>query len=188
MKTRLVILALVAVSLLLIPVSLWAQTGNVIAPNDYGPALTKQAHSVWITVPISADYATNSTKGLQAFTATSPVFGYVMVTATGTLNYTHVNGTQSSFCLQLSQTKGYVRGCVPDSGTDASIRGTVPAAAATDVTGYGAGHPYSIVKIWPVTAGASYTFWLNGTVKGMATGGNFLFHPTITVLFVPSYL
>ena len=88
--------------------------------------------------------------------------------------------------MQLSQTSGDVGGCVPDEGSDSAIRFYVAADFPTTQSGYGMLTPYSIVRVWPVAADTSYTFYLNGYESSFNLIS--LFQPSITVLYVPGTL
>lgn len=134
---------------------------------------------IWITVPTSA-------AALQSLHVKAPANGNMIVTVTGTMIYEHTLGTQAFYCLQLSETAGKVTGCVPDVGSDSAVRASIAADFPTTVPGYGASEQYSIVKVWPVTGGDAYTFYLNGYETSLDAG--YLFQPSITALFVPGTL
>lgn len=134
---------------------------------------------IWISVPATAG-------AMQSEAIKAPANGYVMVTVTGTFNYSHTYGTAGSYCLQLSTTSGYTGGCVPDAGSDSAVRGYVAAAVPTTIPGFGASEQYSIIRQYTVSAGGTYTFYLNGWESGLPN--TWLFQPTITVLFVPGAL
>jgi hypothetical protein len=145
------------------------QQSQVIGPN-------------WIIVPT---YSTSLTP-LQSITVKAPANGNMIVTAAGSVTWEFTTGVNADWCLQLSQTPGYVRGCAPDLGTDSAIRFYTAADFPTTMNGYGETTPYSIVRSWPVTAGASYTFYLNGWENNY--NGVWLFHPSLTVLYAPGTL
>jgi hypothetical protein len=43
-----------------------------------------------------------------------------------------------------------------------------------------------MIRVWPVTAGTNYAFYLNGYESGFTSA--LLFQPAITALFVPGTL
>jgi hypothetical protein len=134
---------------------------------------------IWISVPTSA-------KPLQSIQVKAPETGNLTITVTGTVVYEHTLGTEGNYCLQLSTASGNVGGCVPDAGSDSAIRSYVAAEFATTVPGFGASAQYSIVRTWPVTAGTTYTFYLNGYETGFNSA--WLFQPAITAVYVPDTL
>lgn len=141
-------------------------------------AAVTQTRTIWITVPTTASV-------LQSDTVMSPGTGNLIVTVTGSVNFFHTQGTTGSYCLQLSQTSAYTGGCVPEAGSDAAIRNFIASNYPTTASGVGQSEQYSIVRAWPVSAG-SYTFYLNGYATGFTSTA--LFHPSITVLWVPGTL
>jgi len=143
------------------------------------PAVLQVRGPIYITVPTSAG-------AMQSITVKAPAKGNMIVTVTGTVNYEFTSGAEAMWCLQLSMTSGWVGGCVPDSGSDSAIRSYYAADFPTTQSGFGAAAPYSIVRVWPVTAGTTYTFYLNG--YGTGFDGIWLFQPSITVLYVPGTL
>jgi hypothetical protein len=134
---------------------------------------------IWIGVPGSA-------AAMQSLEVKAPLKGNMIVTVTGAVNYEHTQGSQGNYCLQLSQTSGYVGGCVPDGGSDSAVRNFIASDFPTTVAGFGQTEQYSIVRSWPVTAGATYTFYLNGYASGF--DAVYLFQPSITATFVPGTL
>ena len=138
---------------------------------------------IWISVP-------GSPAPLQSIQVKAPAAGNITVTVTGTVNYQHTLGTQGYYCLQLSETSGYIGGCIPNGGSDSAVRSYIASDFPTTVPGFGALEQYSIVRTWPVTAGTTYTFYLNGYGNGFTgTGtGLWLFQPSITALYVPGTL
>jgi hypothetical protein len=134
---------------------------------------------IWISVPTSVH-------ALQSIQVKAPETGNLTITVTGTVVYEHSFGTEGSYCLQLSQKSGFVGGCVPDEGTDSAIRSYVAADFPTTVPGFGASAQYSIVRTFPVIAGDTYTFYLNGYESNLNT--SWLFQPAMTALFVPGTL
>ena len=134
---------------------------------------------IWITLPTSAAV-------LQSIQAQAPATGNMVVMVTGSIDFFHTLGTMGNYCLQLSQTSGFVGGCVPDSGSDSAIRNYIAAGYPTTVSGLGQTESYSMIRVWPVTAGSTYTFYLNGYEGGFTTA--LLFQPSITALFVPGTL
>jgi hypothetical protein len=146
------------------------------------------------TIPAMAQSAVKQVRGpiwismtataapLQSIQVTPPASGYIMVTVTGTVTYEHTLGTQGYYCLQLSQASANLGGCVPNTGSDSAIRSYIAAEVPTTVPGYGASEQYSIVRIWHVTSGTTYTFYLNGMETGLDS--TFLFQPSITAVFI----
>jgi hypothetical protein len=128
----------------------------------------------------------NSPKALQSIEVKAPANGNLIVTVTGTVNYEHASGTAGNFCLQLSTAANNVGGCVPDGGSDSAIRSYIAAGVASTTPGFGASSPYSIVRSYAVTAGTTYTFYLNGYQDGL--NSTWLFQPAMTALFVPDTL
>jgi hypothetical protein len=110
----------------------------------------------------------------------------VTITATGATNYEHTEGTAGNYCLDLHNVANYVGGCTPDAGSDTAIRSYIPVNFPTTQTGFGTSDPYSIVRTWPVRAGRSYTFYLNGFANNL--GKTYLFHPTLTAIYNPKAL
>jgi hypothetical protein len=105
-----------------------------------------------------------------------------MVTAAGTVSINHTSGTPGNYCLNLNETEGDTDGCGPYVGTDSAVRSYVPAGfPSTGTSDFGI--PYSIVKVFPVSAGVTKTFYLNGAASGFDTC--FLFQSSLTALFVP---
>ena len=169
MKTRLVLMAAALIltgGMSRIALAQSAQVRQVTGP-------------IWIAVPTTAGV-------MQSIQAKVPANGNLLVTVTGTMTYDHVLGAQGYYCLQLSQTSAFVGGCVPDAGSDSAVRSSIVASEPSTVSGFGASSPYSIVKVIPVTAGMTYTFYLNGFQTGLNT--SWLFQPTITALYVPGTL
>ena len=141
-------------------------------------AVAETRSPIWVSVPTSG-------APLQLLQVKAPASGNMIVTMTGTVVYEHLSGTPGNFCLQLSQTSSYVGGCAPDSGSDSAIRSYIASGSASTVAGYGASSPYSIVRTFPVTAGTTYTFYLNGYSDGLTS---WLFQPSINALYVPGTL
>jgi hypothetical protein len=134
---------------------------------------------IWVSVPSSA-------AGLQSITVKAPANGNLTITVTGTVVYEHTLDTEGAYCLQLSPTRSNVGGCVPDAGSDSAIRSYMASGVPTTVPGFGASEQYSIVRTWPVTAGTTYTFYLNGYGSGFSSA--WLFQPAMTAVYVPGTL
>jgi hypothetical protein len=130
---------------------------------------------IWTLVPTSA-------APLQSIQVKAPANGNVVVTVTGTFVYEHLLGTAGNYCLQLSTTSGFVGGCVPDAGSDSAIRSYIAAAVPSTVPGFGASEQYSIVRTYPVVAGDTYTFYLNGYENDLTS--SYLFQPAMNALYV----
>ena len=130
---------------------------------------------IWTFVPTSA-------APLQSIAVKAPANGNIIVTVTGTMVYEHLLGTQGNYCLQLSTTASFVGGCVPDSGTDSAVRSYIAAGVPSTVPGFGASEQYSIVRTYPVVAGQTYTFYLNGYENDL--NSSWLFQPAMTALYV----
>jgi hypothetical protein len=133
----------------------------------------------WISV-------TSSAVVLQSIQVKAPKAGYITVTVTGTFVYEHTIGNQGTYCLELWQKPGAVAGCVPEADEDAAIRSYISADTPSTVPLFGASAQYSIVRTWPVTAGTTYTFYLNGYQTGLDE--SFLFQPSITAVYIPETL
>jgi len=134
---------------------------------------------IWTFVPTSA-------AALESIAVKAPANGNITITVTGTMVYEHLLGTPGNYCLQLSTTPGFVGGCVPDGGTDSAIRSYIAAGVPSTVPGFGASEQYSIVRTYPVVAGQTYTFHLNGYENDL--NSSWLFQPSMNALFVPGTL
>jgi hypothetical protein len=143
-------------------------------------AITQTSDPIWIQVTSSTG------SDVQSLTVKPAVNGYILATATGTTNWAHTYGNQGNYCLTLDTAANSYGGCTPDTNSTSAIRAYVAAAVPTTVSGYGASDPYSIVKLVQVTKGTTYTFYLGAYETGFDSV--YLFHPTITALFVPSAL
>ena len=130
---------------------------------------------IWTFVPTSA-------APLQSIEVKAPANGNIIVTVTGTMVYEHLLGTPGNYCLQLSTTPGWVGGCVPDGGSDSAVRSFIAAGVPSTVPGFGASEQYSIVRTYPVLAGQTYTFYLNGYENDL--NSSWLFQPAMTALYV----
>jgi hypothetical protein len=144
-----------------------------------GAAVREVRGPIWTLVPTSA-------APLQSIEVKAPANGNIIVTVTGTMVYEHLLGTEGNYCLQLSTTSGFVGGCVPDGGTDSAVRSYIAAGVPSTVPGFGASEQYSIVRTYPVVAGETYTFYLNGFESDL--NSSWLFQPAITALYVPGTL
>ena len=148
-------------------------SGSALAAN----ASVKQVRGpIWVTVPTAAS-------PLQSIAVKAPGNGNLIVTVTGTANYEHTLGSQGYYCLQLANVSAYVGGCTPNAGSDSAVRASVAAGFPTTTPNMGASEQYSIVRTWPVTAGTTYTFYLNGSESGF--DAMWLFQPSITAVYVP---
>jgi hypothetical protein len=146
----------------------------------FGQAAVREVRGpIWISMPSSAG-------ALQSITVKPGASGNVILTVTGSVVWEHNSGTQGNYCLQVSTTSGNVGGCVPDVGSDSAIRNYIAADYPTTVAGFGQTEQYSIVRTFPVTAGTTYTFYLNGYGSGFI--GAWLFQPAMTALYVPATL
>jgi len=152
---------------------------NFTALKNQMPAVKQSVGPIWITMPTTAAQ-------LKSISVTPPGNGYVIVTTTGTVSVTHTSGTLGYFCLDLHGTADYVGGCGPMSGSDTAVRSYLPSGFPSTGGGQDFGIPYSIVKVFPVSGGASTTFYLNGRATGFDSAH--LFHSAMTVLFVPNVL
>jgi hypothetical protein len=140
-------------------------------------AVKQEVGPIWVTIPSTPAF-------LSSISVTPKYNGYVMVTATGTISFnTHTPPASGFFCLDLSDDEGYTGGCAPIGGSDTAVRSFVPASFPPTGAGNDFGIPYSIVKVFPVTAGVTMTFYLNGYATGF--GNCWLFQPSLTALFVP---
>jgi hypothetical protein len=127
---------------------------------------------------------TDSSEALQSIEVKAPAAGNLVIIATGTMIYEHTEGTAGSFCLQLWDISGYVGGCEPDA-TDSAIRSYIAPGQASSAS-QGTSVPYSIVRTWPVKAGVTYKFYLNGNAGGFESAS--LFQPAITAIYVQGTL
>ncbi len=138
-----------------------------------------QTTSIWLNIPTSSS-------PLQSLKVVAPASGYMIVTVAGSVNFTSIPGTQGYYCVALSQTLANTGGCTPNAGSDSAMRNYIPAGYPAQVAGFGQLEGYSIVKVWPVVAGRTYTFYLNGSESGLKSA--YLFQPSITALYVPGAL
>lgn len=146
----------------------------------FGQAAVREVRGpIWIGMPASAG-------ALQSITVKPAANGNLILTVTGSVVFEHNFGTQGNYCLQVSTTSGNVGGCVPDAGSDSAIRNYIDADFPTTVPGFGQTEQYSIVRTFPVTAGTTYTFYLNGYESGFTSA--WLFQPAMTALYVPATL
>ncbi len=177
MKPRHLTLIIFAVISLQIAVG---TTDAVAGPtwNKNMSAIKQELGPIWVEIP-------SSSAVLSSISVTPKYNGYVLVTATGTVSFTHTAAVQGNFCLDLSDTEGYTGGCGPMAGSDTAVRSYVPASFVTSPD-WGFGIPYSIVRVFPVTAGVTETFYLNGYAGNLH--GCSLFQPSLTALFVPAAL
>jgi len=153
--------------------------GSVICEvDDNSSAVKYTSGPIWISIPATA-------VSLKSISITPPGNGYVMVTAAGTVSYTHTLGISGYFCLDLDTTENNTGGCVPNGGTDTALRSFIPSGFPSTGTS-DVGVPFSIVKVISVTGGNPTKFHLNGYANGF--NGAWLFQPTLTVLFVPNAL
>ena len=158
-------------------------TGSFATHASAQAAASNEARSDWIKVSATAS---SSPETLQSIEVTAPADGNLIITVTGTLMYSHTQGTTGKYCLQLADTSDYVGGCNPDAGSDSAIRSGIGAGEPTAKPNYGVSVPYSIVRTWPVKAGGTYTFYLNGYAGGLQP--TWLFQPAITAIYVPGTL
>jgi|SRR5208283_3803916 len=168
MKSRAVILA---VTLL----SVFGFTTTAVAQD----AVREVRGPIWINVPTSATV-------LQSIKVKAPASGNITITVTGTMVYEHTLGNEGEYCLQLSTTPRNTGGCGPDLGSDSAIRSFIAADTPSTVPHFGASEQYSIVRTFPVTAGTTYTFYLNGYQGGLDSG--WLFQPAMTALYISGTL
>jgi hypothetical protein len=148
-----------------------AQAASVSVAQTRGP--------IWISIPTSGG-------ALQSITVTAPATGNMIVTAAGSVEFEHTLGTQGDFCVSLSQTSGDTGGCVPNAGSDSAMRSYIAAGFPTTVPGFGTHEGYSIVRVYKVSVGVKYTFYVNGYEQGMTSAS--LFQPSLTALWVPGTL
>ena len=166
-------------------VRLFALAASLLLTGSFANMAGAQAASRQVRGPIWVEFTT-SPKALESIQVKAPASGNLVITATGTVNYEHAEGTAGNWCLQLSTASGNVGGCVTDAGSDSAIRDYIAAGVATTVPGFGTSAPYSIVRTYPVTAGETYTFFLNGYETGLTT--TWLFQPSITAVYTPDTL
>lgn len=142
------------------------------------PAVKQAIGAIWTIMP------TVTNTNINSITVTPPADGYVIVTATGEVIYDFTTGgSNGSICLALNNITNDTGACVPNSSTGKALRTSIPSASPSTTAG---GWPYSIVKVFPVSASTSSTFYLNG--YGLYLDSAYLFHPTLTALFVPNAL
>lgn len=110
--------------------------------------------------------------------------GYVIVFASGTVIYNHKSGSSESLCLDLDDTAAYTGGCTPYAGSKSAYRHLINSTLASFVD---KSESFSLIETFPVTKGQFYNFYLNGYASGFSSTV-YLFHPTLTVLFVPNAL
>jgi hypothetical protein len=144
-----------------------------------GPSVAQTRGPIWITMPTSSGQ-------LQSITVKAPATGNMIITAAGSVDFLHTAGTQGDYCVSLSKTSGDTGGCVPMAGSDSAMRNYIAAGFPTTVPGFGMHEGYSIVRVYPVSVGVTYTFYLNGYQQGL--DGASLFQPSLTALWVPGTL
>jgi hypothetical protein len=147
------------------------------------PASNEVRGPVWFNVTATTS---DSPETMQSIEVKAPADGNLTITVTGTLMYSHTKGTTGKYCLQLSDTSDYVGGCNLDAGSDSAIRSDIAAGEPTTKPNGGVSVPYSIVRSWPVKAGVTYTFYLNGYAGGLQP--TWLFQPAITAIYLPGTL
>lgn len=153
-----------------------AVNANFTSLANQMPAVKQVKQSSWLAMSTTA--AT-----LQSITVTPPGDGYVIVRASGSANSTTSTTTTGYVCLDLSNTAAYIGGCTPMGGSYTAFRTWVPATTSAVENG----ESYSIEEVFAVTGSTSYTYYLSGSYSGFTTA-TYLFHPTLTVLFVPNAL
>ncbi len=157
-----------------------ANQSNITSMLSGAPAVKQKVGSVWTTMPTTA--GTN----IDSITVTPSADGFVVVTASGGVNYNFTSGGGDGFiCVALSDVNNDTGACVPNSSTGLAVRSTIPSASPTTGSN-GIGVPYNIVKVYPVNAGITSTYYLNGYATGFDSA--YLFHQTLTALYVPAAL
>jgi len=158
---------------------------SLLLSGSFATMAHAQAASRSVMGPIWVEMTTSPT-ALEWSSFKAPANGNLIITVTGTVNYEHTQGTAGNWCLQLSNVAANVGGCVPDAGSDSAIRDYIAAAVVTTTPGFGTSAPYSIVRSYPVVAGATYTIFLNGYQSGL--NNTWLFQPSMTALFAQDSL
>ncbi len=154
---------------------------NFTAVGNQMPAVKQVPATDWITG------VSTTSANLQSITITPPGSGFVIVTASGTVTYNYTTGTSAEICMDLGIISADTSGCSPAGSPAANVafRSFLPSTfPSSDIYGYSA--TYSLVNVFPVTAGVAQSYYLNGFATG--TSSTALFHPILTVLFVPNAL
>lgn len=201
MKTRIIVHFAYFTALTLVIGIAAAVAANVTVPNTFTAGTTAKANEVnanfttletampavkqtpsntWIAIP---DGSVNAAS-MDSLTITPPADGFAIVTVTGALALQHNTSVAGYYCLDLDTTADNVSGCAPMSGSKSAVRGFLPDNYPVSPSSLGI--PYTIVESYPVTADTPVTFHLNGYQTGFDSA--WLFHQTITVLFVPNAL
>ena len=142
------------------------------------PAVKQAVGAIWTIMP------TVSNTNINSITVTPPANGYVIITATGSVIYGFTTGgSNGGICLALNNVTDDTGACAPNSSKGKALRTVIPSDSPSNTAG---GWPYSIVKVFPVSKSTSSTFYLNGYASYLDSA--YLFHPTLTALFVPNAL
>jgi hypothetical protein len=187
MKTKHLGLVIFAVSSLLFPFAgeSWSDPNDIgMMPGGVASAPRTQSQVKQIKGPVWKT-VTSTASALTSISVTPPGKGYLILTATGSFNFTHTSGTQGYFCLDLNETEDSLAGCAPMAGSDSGVRSWVPADfPSTGTSDFGV--PFSIVKVYEVKDKSVRTFYFNGYAEHFDSAT--LFHPSLTALFVPAAL
>jgi len=130
------------------------------------------------STPTSSIQITATAANVTSITVTPPVAGYIILTGSGTVEIDPLTPGAMQAKVYLSTTSGGT------STTDYAWFGY------GDTTGVGSYvlHPFSITRIFPVTAGAN-TFYMTGNeTLGDTTHITYVSQATLTAVFVPSLL
>jgi hypothetical protein len=157
--------------------------------NENFSALKSQMPAVKQVIPelLTSYEMTSTPAALMSISVTPPGNGYVLLTATGTVGVTHSVGELGHFLLQVSDVEGEATGYKGQAALESYIPTGFPSTVApSGAANLDFGIPYSIVKVFPVNAGGSYTFYLNGYASGLNTAA--LRNPMMTAVFIPNAL
>ena len=141
------------------------------------PAVRWEQPTTWYTI-------TGTWNDLARITVTAPANGFMYVSASGSLSLIkNSSAAAGSWGLDLHTSPDEGPGWVPMAGSKSAARGWFPASwvFTTEM-----GIPFHIQEVFPVAAGVTYSFYLNGRVTGFSTAS--AFHPSIVAIFIPSGL
>ncbi len=141
------------------------------------PAVREADFSNWATV-------TTSYNDLARITVTAPASGFLLVTASGTFSLVKNSGAAAGhWAVDLHTSPDAGPGVTPNIGSKSAARGWIQ---DTWVFTTEMGIPFHLQEVFAVSAGGTYSFYLNARATGFSAA--FLFHPNIVALFIPSGL
>ncbi len=142
-------------------------------------ALGNAMPAVKQSTPTSSLQLSGTIANVTSITVTPPVAGYIVLTGSGTVEIDPVTAGAMQARVHLSATSG---------GTSTTDYAWFGYGTTAGVGGYVL-HPFSVTRIFPVTAGAAQTFYMTGQeTVGATTHTTFVSQATLTAVFVPSLL